>query len=279
MEDKGAHPGLDLFEDVSRRQIHSRQKESFWHKVLVDIRCPLVDAKLPWVPQLELPEALAPPELPIVPPDPGAQPEPEAQYTDVRLTLRNPPLAPPSTSVPLESESLEERAMPSGNATPTQCLCRSKRDITPPDKYSPSIYCLTQSEPLSYDDVTKLPKHEKQKWLDANKKELDSLRDLQVFRQVPVPVNQKILGCSWIFKREMDASGEVRYRDRLVAKGFLQTADDFDQTFSPVTKPETLRAALSYAAKNKCFLHQVDFETAFLNADLEQKIFLEIPRA
>ena len=45
---------------------------------------------------------------------------------------------------------------------------------------------------------------------------------------------------------------------------------DYDETFSPVTRLETVRLVLAIAAQLCLHIHQMDVETAFLNADLEE---------
>ena len=51
-----------------------------------------------------------------------------------------------------------------------------------------------------------------------------------------------------LLKRNSDGS-IARYKAHLVAKGFHQQAGlDFDETFSPVVKPPTVRIVLSLAA-------------------------------
>ena len=45
---------------------------------------------------------------------------------------------------------------------------------------------------------------------------------------------------------------------------------DYDETFSPVTRLETIRIVLAIAAQLCLKIHQMDVERAFLNADLEE---------
>ena len=75
----------------------------------------------------------------------------------------------------------------------------------------------------------------------------------------------------------MNADGNLRYRARLVAKGYSQTSSDYDEVFAPALRPETLRFVLAYAAKHNLVLRQVDIETAYLNADLQHTIYMKLP--
>ena len=69
----------------------------------------------------------------------------------------------------------------------------------------------------------------------------------------------------------------MKYKARLVARGYLQVLGiDYDETFSPVTRLETVRLVLAIAAQLCLHIHQVDVETAFLNADLEEIEYIHL---
>nr|GFB66094.1 hypothetical protein [Tanacetum cinerariifolium] len=57
----------------------------------------------------------------------------------------------------------------------------------------------------------------------------------------------------WLFKHKFHAGGNLsRYKARLVANGSIQQLGvDFDETFSPVVKPATIRTALGLAVSHK----------------------------
>ncbi|CAL9135764.1 unnamed protein product, partial [Musa textilis] len=91
--------------------------------------------------------------------------------------------------------------------------------------------------------------------------------------------NCKRVGCKWVFKTKRDSTGNIeRYKARLVAKGFSQKEGiDYNETFSPVSRKDSLRIVMALVAHYDLELHQIDVKTAFLNGDLDEEIYMEQP--
>ena len=63
-----------------------------------------------------------------------------------------------------------------------------------------------------------------------------------------------------------------------MAKGFTQKGGiDYKETFSPVSKKESLRIIMALVAHFDLELHQMDVKTAFLNGSLEEKVYMDQP--
>ncbi|GKC73512.1 ribonuclease H-like domain-containing protein [Tanacetum coccineum] len=83
--------------------------------------------------------------------------------------------------------------------------------------------------------------------------------------------------CSmWLFKHKFHADGTLsRYKARLAANGSSQQLGvDFDEMFSPVVKPSTIRTVLSLVVSRKWPIHQLDVKNAFLNGDLSETVYM-----
>ncbi len=90
---------------------------------------------------------------------------------------------------------------------------------------------------------------------------------------------KKPIACRFVFKRKRGANRSItKFKARLVAKGFRQIkGTNFFETYSPVAKMSTLRIIIAIAAINGLYLHQIDFSTAYINADLEETIYMTPP--
>src|SRR5713101_8023593 len=70
----------------------------------------------------------------------------------------------------------------------------------------------------------------------------------------------------------------MRYRARLVAKGFTQIFRlDYDETFSPLARFESLQLLLALAVLEDWEIHQMDMKSVFLNGLLDEEIYMKQP--
>ena len=64
----------------------------------------------------------------------------------------------------------------------------------------------------------------------------------------------------------------------MVEKGYSQKEGiDYNETFAPVAKMNTIRMVVSLAAKFGWEIHQMDVKSAFLKGDLHEEIYMQQP--
>jgi hypothetical protein len=117
-------------------------------------------------------------------------------------------------------------------------------------------------------------------WHKAILAEEKSLHDKGVFAVVDVlPKGFKPLDCKWVFAYKRDADGKiVRYKARLVARGFKQREGiDYSEVFAPVVGGNSLKALMAIVAAKDLECKIMDVETAFLNAPLDEEIYIQVP--
>ncbi|RVW36737.1 Retrovirus-related Pol polyprotein from transposon TNT 1-94 [Vitis vinifera] len=120
---------------------------------------------------------------------------------------------------------------------------------------------------------------ESELWYNAMKDEMSSMKCNDVWDLVELPNGAKTIGCKWVFKTKKDSLGNIeRYKARLVAKGFTQKEGiDYTETFSPVSKKDSLRIILALVAHFDLELQQMDVKTTFLNGELEEEVYMKQP--
>lgn len=82
-----------------------------------------------------------------------------------------------------------------------------------------------------------------------------------------------------LYRTKFAADGSIdKYKARLVAKGFSQVESiDYIETFSPITKMNSIHLVLSLTASQGWSIFQMDVKSAFLHGDLTKEIYMEQP--
>ena len=87
------------------------------------------------------------------------------------------------------------------------------------------------------------------------------------------------MGCKWIFFSKTKGRWEHRwFKARWVARGFTQSNGiDYQEAFAPINKLNTVRIILSVAVNQDWPLYQLDVKNAFLNGDLMEEVYVDVP--
>lgn len=175
----------------------------------------------------------------------------------------------------VEDEDLSDFSEDERAAEPV--VRRSEREKRPTEFYGERVN-VQLIEPVTLEEAVGGP--DKEKWFDAMGKEMKSLQQNDVWDLVQLPKGRNLVGSKWVFKLKTGADGSVeRYKARLVAQGFSQKfGTDYDETFCPVVRHESLRTLIALAVQNDLQLHQIDVTTAFLNGQLEEEVYMKQPK-
>ena len=89
---------------------------------------------------------------------------------------------------------------------------------------------------------------------------------------VPPPKERKLVRCKWVYRTKYASDESVeRHKARLVAKGFSQVEEiDYNETFAPVAKMNSIHLVLSLVALHYWEFHQMDVNSTFLHGDLQE---------
>ena len=101
------------------------------------------------------------------------------------------------------------------------------------------------SLPTDWKDAMKDPR-----WNAAMLEEMEALKKNKTWELVTLPKDKEPVGCKWVYTIKHNPEGKVeRYKAQLVAKGYTQTYGvDYEETFAPVAKINTIRILISCAA-------------------------------
>jgi hypothetical protein len=145
---------------------------------------------------------------------------------------------------------------------------------------SSGIALLEDQTPSSYKEA--MASKDRHKWLQPMKDEVDGCvaqGTWALVKRSDLPPDTNILPCKWVYKIKTDEKGVIsKYKARVTPKGFKQKYGiDYFDVFANTGKYKTLRAALSIAARTDMELHQLDVPQAFIQAPLEEEVYMEMP--
>lgn len=181
-----------------------------------------------------------------------------------------------STFIPSEYEDADEDSSGSNVSVPE--VRKSNRERKGPQRYG---WLVDENIHDDGSDLTlqeALEGPEKEQWLNAVNEELQSFNDNGAWELVDAPKSGTIVKCKWVLKKKYDSDNKVRFRARLVAKGFMQKQGvDYSETFSPVVRHTTLRMLFALSVQLGLDVTHLDVTTAFLNGELDETVYMHKP--
>lgn len=176
----------------------------------------------------------------------------------------------PESSAKLQApDSSEKQTRETPVSSTTGRQLRNRQNLQAPKRLV-EIMIAEVDEPRNYSEAIKSA--EKTHWTTAMEEEMTSLEENSTWDLVELPAGRKAITNRWIYRVKRDVNGKIiRYKARLVVRGFNQREGiDYNETFSPVVRYDTIRAVISVAANENLVLEQFDVKTAFLNSVIEE---------
>ncbi|KAI5328948.1 hypothetical protein L3X38_028345 [Prunus dulcis] len=129
-------------------------------------------------------------------------------------------------------------------------------------------------EPESFEEAAK-----DDSWKKAMEAEITMIEKNNTWELVNRPFDKPIIGVKWIYKTKLNLDGSVqKNKARLVAKGYSQKPGiDFNETFAPVARLDTVRTLVAVAAQRNWNMFQLDVKSAFLNGVLNEEVYVDQP--
>ena len=146
--------------------------------------------------------------------------------------------------------------------------------------------------PKSYKDALLGPDTED--WKISMKQEIHHFQKRKAWtpvpRSIPREENRKVIPTKWVYKTKTEQDGSYRKKSRIETQGFHQIPGvDYTDSVAAVSPDSAIRNLIAIGLfmtsltedmpdEEKWALEVFDVEAAFLNADLENPIYIEWPR-
>lgn len=191
---------------------------------------------------------------------------------DVTVPSNDQQSSSPPTPLSSSNHSSSSSSSPSSSSSSDDSAPRKYRTLV--DLYANCNFALMAADPTSFDEAK-----DEVEWQNAMNEEIRSIQKNETWKLVDLPEGKNVIGLKWVFRTKFNTDGSIlKHKARLVAKGYAQQEGiDFEETFSPVARFETVRVVLALAAQWKLKVFQLDVKSAFLNGDLQEEVFVEQP--
>ena len=189
-----------------------------------------------------------------------------------------------------EEDNRTNKVVPSGsssssedeeeNSTSPNCR-KSSRERRKPSYFQDYVTVaeafVTENDPKSYSEA--MQRKDNYEWKKAMDTEINSMHSNEAWDLVELPPGKPVINNKWVFRLKLHPDGTIdKYRARLVIQGCAQRPGiDYEETFSPVTRLDTIRTLLAVAATERMILKQFDVSAAFLYGDVNEEIYMRQP--
>jgi len=123
-------------------------------------------------------------------------------------------------------------------------------------------------EPMTYNEAKK--GQESIQWIQAVKEEMDALFKAGTYELEDLPQGHMALGVKWVFKLKFHTDGTRMLQSKTCCQGICPSFWEGHICTSPVH--EILCLLLGLAVLLDLDTHQMDLDSAFLQANLEEQV-------
>lgn len=126
-------------------------------------------------------------------------------------------------------------------------------------------------EPEKYEEATT-----NTAWKKALNAEIEMMEKNNIWELVDKPTDKPFVEVKWVYKTKLNLDDTIqKEKARLVAKGYSQKPGiDFNETFAPVARLDTIRTLIWLTAQKSWKLYQLDVKSAFLNDVLQDEVYV-----
>ena len=154
--------------------------------------------------------------------------------------------------------------------------------------YATSAVCL-MAKSLEYDAAFIPPEPRNQRdarrrpdadmWRAAEMRELETLWGMKTFEHVSRPSNYDPLPLQFVYKLKIKDGDFLNptYKARLVMMGNLQYPEEYGETYAPTARLYVIRTLAAIAAQEGMTMKKFDLTGAYLVADMDKIVHVEIP--
>mmetsp|Transcript_68603 Transcript_68603/g.143115 ORF Transcript_68603/g.143115 Transcript_68603/m.143115 type:complete len:1720 (-) Transcript_68603:7252-12411(-) len=180
-------------------------------------------------------------------------------------------------------------------ASPTQFTAASTIRHSPEKCIMPALYAFAATTMLhaqqhDYNYVSDIdfiePKSERaaresdqcNEWITAEEIELKTVWKMGTFEIVDIPPGVVPLPSRFTYRIKRCRDGKIaKYKARLVARGDMQYECDFSETYAPTSRFAAIRTIISIATQENLTLKHWDISGAFMTADIDTEIYMDLP--
>ena len=114
-------------------------------------------------------------------------------------------------------------------------------------------------------------------FLQAAQAEYDALLSKSTFKIMPTPSNVRPIPMKWVFSYKFDEGGYlVKYKARICVRGDKQDPSD-EETYAATLTFHILRFLMALVTAFGLETYQLDAVNAFLNADMDEVVYCQLP--